>query len=71
MKNLSEMIGREVQIYPTDTLSKFGTVHQITDNGALFEVTRSKDPEFTVGETRFVSFSARLSFRLLPKQPSL
>jgi hypothetical protein len=60
--NLNSLIGKEVQIYPGDSDSKFGNIEDITDQGILFKITKSKSKNFTVGKLHFIAFSARLSF---------
>ena len=60
----SEWIGKEVQIYPGDTRSKWGKVVGMNDAGVTFLITRyeGSDREWIVGKHKFISYSAKLSF---------
>ena len=60
----SEWIGKEVQIYPGDTYSKFGKIVGMNDAGVTFLITRCNDGdrEWIKGKHKFVSYSAKLSF---------
>ena len=60
----SEWIGKEVQIYPGDTYSKFGKIVGMSDAGVTFLITDAKDGdrEWVKGKHKFVSYSAKLSF---------
>lgn len=60
---MSDMIGKEVQIYPGDTYRKWGRIVDIKDYGVLFQITKSEAPDYEVGSYRFISFSAKLSFQ--------
>lgn len=57
-------LGKEVQIYPGDTYSKFGIVRDINDNGVAFEITRSEASRYRVGDIVFISYSNNLTFTL-------
>ncbi len=59
---MEDLIGEEVQIYPGDTYKKWGRIIDVTDNGVLFEITRSQAADYSVGSIRFISFSANLNF---------
>ena len=60
----SEWIGKEVQIYPGDTRSKWGKIVGMNDAGVTFLITRCNDgdKEWVKGKHKFVSYSAKLSF---------
>ena len=60
----SEWIGKEVQIYPGDTRSKWGKIVGMNDAGVTFLITKyeGNDREWVVGKHKFVSYSAKLSF---------
>tara|TARA_R110000796_G_scaffold181217_1_gene297726 strand:+ start:358 stop:558 length:201 start_codon:yes stop_codon:yes gene_type:complete len=64
MKYLVDLIGKNVQIYPSDTYSKEGIIKEITDMGILFEITKgTEDGSFKAGKLHFISYSARLTFQ--------
>ena len=66
IKGIEDLIGKEVQIYPSDTYKKWGKIININDNGILFLITRVEDNcgnEYEVGSYRFISYSANLSFK--------
>lgn len=56
-------LGKEVQIYPGDTDSKFGVVESVDDGGVTFRITRSMSRDYVVGKLHFIAYSARLSMR--------
>lgn len=62
---MNDLIGKEVQIYPGDTYSKWGRIIEINDNGVLFKITDA-DKQCTgypIGSYRFISYSANLTFK--------
>jgi hypothetical protein len=64
---LKDFIGKEVQIYPGDTHSKFGIVTDITDQGVVFKITEarwSERSDYKKGDTVFIAFSNKLNFKL-------
>ena len=65
IEGMMDLVGREVQIYPGDTYSKWGRIIEINDNGVLFEITRAhKDcTGYTPGSYRFIAYSANLTFK--------
>jgi len=62
---LKDFIGKEVQIYPGDTHSKFGIVTDITDQGVVFKITEaSEKSDYKKGDIVFIAFSNKLNFKL-------
>jgi len=63
--NKSEWVGKEVQIYPGDTRSKWGKIVDMNEHGVTFLITNytGNDAEWQVGKKTFVSYSSKLSFR--------
>ncbi len=61
---MNDLIGKEVQIYPGDSYSKWGIIREINDNGVLFEITRAdrEAKSYKVGSLRFIAYSANLTF---------
>lgn len=61
----SEWMGKEVQIYPGDTRSKWGKIVDMNEHGVTFLITRynGNDGDWQVGKRTFVSYSSKLSFR--------
>ena len=63
---MEDFIGKYVQVYPTDTLSKFGTVVEVNAGGVVFKVdgVRSQADHWkgNDGKKIFIAYSARLSF---------
>ena len=60
----SQFLGREVQIYPGDTYSKFGIIRDINPAGLTFEITSSQAPQYKLGSLYFISFSSGLNYCL-------
>jgi hypothetical protein len=62
---MNDLIGKEVQIYPGDTYSKWGRIIEINDNGVLFEITNADKQciGYPIGSYRFISYSANLTFK--------
>ena len=60
----SEWLGKEVQIYPGDTRSKWGKIVGMNAHGVTFLITRNEnnDNEWPIGKHKFISYSAKLSF---------
>lgn len=61
---MDKFLNKEVRIYPSDTNWKFGIVREVTENGVVFEITKSECPGFKVGSLQFISYSAKLDFSL-------
>jgi hypothetical protein len=61
----SEWIGKEVQIYPGDTRSKWGKIVDMNEHGVTFLITNytGNDGEWQIGKRTFVAYSSKLSFR--------
>ncbi len=63
---MNDFIGKYVQVYPGDTLSKFGTVEEVLDSGVVFKIdgVRSQENHWkgNDGKKIFIAYSARLSF---------
>ena len=63
---MNDFIGKYVQVYPGDTLSKFGTVEEVNSAGVIFKIdgARSKEDYWkrNDGKMIFIAYSARLSF---------
>ena len=65
MNSLKDFIGKEVQIYPGDTHSKFGIVTDITEQGVVFKITEADvKSDYRKGDIVFIAFSNKLNFRL-------
>lgn len=66
-KKITDLIGKEVRIYPGDTYKKTGVIQEVTDSGILFEITsyNGTDGQFAVGSLHFIAFSAKLSFQVI------
>ena len=66
MNGIQDFIGKYVQVYPHDTLAKFGTVVDVNENGVIFKVDGKRSHERAWvnndGSLFFISFSANLSF---------
>ena len=63
IRQLEDLIGEEVQIYPGDSYSKWGKIIDINNNGMLFLITKA-DREcwsYKVGSYKFISYSANLT----------
>lgn len=60
----SEWLGKEVQIYPGDTRSKWGRIVGMNAHGVTFLITRNQnnDNEWPIGKHKFIAYSAKLSF---------
>ena len=66
INNMNDLLGKEVQIYPSDTYSKWGRIININDNGILFLITKADSGcglAYEVGCYRFISYSANLTFK--------
>jgi hypothetical protein len=61
----SEWIGKEVQIYPGDTRSKWGKIVDMNQHGVTFLITNytGNDGEWQIGKRTFIAYSSKLTFR--------
>lgn len=59
---MKQFIGKEVQIYPSDTYSKFGIVESVDEFGVVIKITRSEQKKtYPVGKKVYFSHSKPLS----------
>lgn len=60
----SEWMGKEVQIYPGDTRSKWGKIVDMNAHGVTFLITKynGTDGDWVVGKHKFISYSSKLTF---------
>ena len=59
-------LGKEVQLYPNDTVSKYGIIEDINDKGIIIKITevgRINDA-YKVNDICFISFTNNLIFKL-------
>ena len=62
---LSTFLGKEVQIYPGDSYTKFGIITDITEQGVVFKITQASErTEYKRGDVVFIAFSSKLTFKL-------
>jgi hypothetical protein len=62
---ISELIGKEVQLYPGDTYSKYGIIEDWNEQGILIKITNSKSEAFKVGKIYYLSHSKNLNFKVV------
>lgn len=58
-------LGKEVQIYPGDTRSKWGKIVDMNAHGVTFLITKNwpeENPEWPVGKHKFIAYSSKLTF---------
>lgn len=60
-------IGVEVQLYPSDTQSKFGIIREIDETGITFEITKSDARQYTPGDLVYFSHSKPLTMKVVKK----
>lgn len=65
LHTLNELVGKEVKIYPNDTLSKQGVIHDISAHGILFKITQSKCKNYKVGSLHFIGIASQVSFAVI------
>ena len=60
----SMWLGKEVQIYPGDTRSKWGKIVDMNAYGVTFLITKynGSDNEWIVGKHKFIAYSSKLTF---------
>ena len=58
---MKQFIGKEVQIYPSDTYSKFGIVESVDEFGLVIKITESKTKDYPVGKKVYFSHSKPLT----------
>ena len=69
----TKYIGKSIQLYPGDTVSKYGKIVDLDDLGWTIKITRnsasnnrySHDYSFEEGETYFISHSRNFTFRFI------
>lgn len=63
---LKSLIGMPIQVYPSDTYSKFGTLLDVGDQGILVQTNpkKSKADNWKTNTIIFIAFSANLIFKL-------
>ena len=61
---MNNFIGKEVEIFPSATLKKYGIIQEITPAGVVFIITRSCDARYNTKDLVFIAFSTDLIFSL-------
>ena len=65
-KAMIDFVGKYVQVYPGDTLPKYGTIVDINEGGVIFKIDGARSKEYhwkgNDGKNIFIAYSARLSF---------
>lgn len=67
----TKYIGKSIQLYPGDTVSKYGKIVDLDDLGWTIKIMRVgnsrgyRDYSFEEGETYFISHSKNLTFRFI------
>lgn len=65
--NKENYVGKEIQLYPGDYVSKWGTIVEVDDLGWTIKITkvsRMGDP-YNVGDTIFISHSKNFTFKFM------
>ena len=59
-------LGKEVHLYPNDSISKYGIIEDINDKGIIIKITEvgSQHTSHKVDDIYFISFSNNLTFKL-------
>ena len=59
------LVGKEIQLYPGDTKSKFGKIIVWSKEGILLTITKSNSSDYEVGKDYYISHSKSLIFKVL------
>ena len=67
--DVSKYVGKHIQLYPNDTVSKYGVIENLDDLGWTIRITKVgtshyKDG-FKVGDIYFINHSKDLVFRFI------
>lgn len=66
-ETINSMVGKEVYIYPGDTVKKTGIIVDMNAVGVLFKITSTDDmstwKQYEVGKLYFISYASGLMFR--------
>ena len=70
MYDAKKYVGKSIQLYPGDTIAKYGKIVDLDDLGWTIKITRVSnsrhhDNMFEEGETYFISHSKNLIFRFI------
>jgi hypothetical protein len=68
--NATKYVGKTIQLYPGDSVSKYGVIEDLDDLGWTIKITRVGKSSyhtdyFEVGETYFISHSKNFTFRFI------
>ena len=71
-KAMLDFVGKYVQVYPSDTLCKYGTIVDINEGGVIFKIDGARSKAYhwkqNDGKNIFIAYSARLDFVETEKQ---
>lgn len=59
---INELVGKEIQLYPGDTDSKFGIIEDWNEHGMLIKITKSDSECHIVGKSHYISHSSKITF---------
>lgn len=60
-------VGKSIQLYPGDTVSKWGTILNVDDLGWTIKITKINSPryDYNVGDVIFISHSKNFTFKFM------
>lgn len=66
----NKYVGLKIQLYPGDSVAKYGVIEDLDDLGWTIRVTRVatssyRETTFEAGKTYFISHSKSLTFRII------
>jgi len=64
MKQLSDFLGKEVQLYPRDTYEKYAILLEYNEHGYMFKITKSKEVTYKEGDIIFINHATNVIFKL-------
>ena len=63
--NKSKYIGKQIQLFPSDTYEKYGKIIDVDDLGFWVKITKSKSKTYNIGEVHFFSHSRTMAFKII------
>lgn len=65
----SNYVGRKIQLYPGDSVSKLGVIEDVDDFGFTIKITDVSKANFSHGwcksETYFINHSSKITFKFM------
>lgn len=63
--NKNKYVGKQIQLFPSDTYEKYGIIEEVDDLGFWIKITQSKSKNYQEGKVHFFSHARTMAFKII------